>query len=366
MYCENAMLHPSEKYYPLRPELVESTAMLWFATGDDSYRRAGARIAEDIERHTRVEGGAAAVRDVETMTLENHMPSFFLAADAASTSTDLRRFVPREKARRVQYRGTPRACLREEATALERSDGESKTRRRRKHPGSRDPLAPFESREFVRVVPRWLTRRRARRERGSAEDDPRRRVAARATPASTAAAAAGLDLDLVPEVKQPAADEPSSRASRTASSAMRARDTRAPLGRHRARPSQSPRPARRWLSQDDVLCRRRRRRRRVRRRWPTARGRRPRDRLGFAPRARPRQGREAEDESARSSGPPSTTTAGTSSSRELPRDGERVSRARQRSASRVRSDGAPAPSRRDGVTKAEVILRLLCYTATCA
>ena len=55
MYRENA-LHPSEKYYPLRPELVESTAMLWFATGDDSYRRAGARIAEDIERHTRVEG----------------------------------------------------------------------------------------------------------------------------------------------------------------------------------------------------------------------------------------------------------------------------------------------------------------------
>lgn len=78
MYKDNA-LHPTEKYYPLRPELAESTAMLYAATGDARYQEAGRVIASDIAKHTRVPGGHAAVRDVSTKTLEDHMHSFFLA-----------------------------------------------------------------------------------------------------------------------------------------------------------------------------------------------------------------------------------------------------------------------------------------------
>ena len=78
MYRENKV-HASEKYYPLRPEFAESSAMLWFATRDDRFRHAGRRIAEDINKHTRAPHGHASVRDVQRKKLEDHQPSFFLA-----------------------------------------------------------------------------------------------------------------------------------------------------------------------------------------------------------------------------------------------------------------------------------------------
>ncbi|KAM3751648.1 hypothetical protein ACB098_04G125900 [Castanea mollissima] len=56
---DHQMLHPTEKYYPLRPELAESTFYLYQAT--------------------KVEGGFASVKDVTTMQLEDHQHSFFLA-----------------------------------------------------------------------------------------------------------------------------------------------------------------------------------------------------------------------------------------------------------------------------------------------
>ena len=46
LYKENA-LHPTEKYYPLRPELAESTAMLFMATGETHFQEAGKVIADD-------------------------------------------------------------------------------------------------------------------------------------------------------------------------------------------------------------------------------------------------------------------------------------------------------------------------------
>ena len=192
MYRENA-LHPSEKYYPLRPELVESTAMLWFATGDDSYRRAGARIAEDIERHTRVEGGHAAVRDVETMTLENHMPSFFLAETCKYLHLLFDDSFLEKRNVVFSTEGHPLPVFARRSD--EENDAEDDATTSRKLGDEEtlrvpDPLAPFESREFVRVVKSAVAdaKRRARRERGSAEDDPRARVAARATSAPTAPA----------------------------------------------------------------------------------------------------------------------------------------------------------------------------------
>ena len=88
MYKDNNV-HPSEKQYPLRPELIESTAMLWSASGDEKYRRAGLKLANDLRDNCEVKHGYASVKDVRSLVpkkgkkkspiLENHMPSFFLA-----------------------------------------------------------------------------------------------------------------------------------------------------------------------------------------------------------------------------------------------------------------------------------------------
>ena len=78
LYADQTV-HPSEKQYPLRPELVESAALLFAATKDDAFRHAGAQIASDLVRNHEVPGGYASVRDVRRMTKEDHQPSFFLA-----------------------------------------------------------------------------------------------------------------------------------------------------------------------------------------------------------------------------------------------------------------------------------------------
>ncbi|XP_057806300.1 alpha-mannosidase I MNS5 isoform X2 [Salvia miltiorrhiza] len=76
---DHQMLHPTEKYYPLRPELAESTYYLYQATKDPWYLLVGESIVDSINLHTRVEGGFASIRDVTTMELEDHQHSFFLA-----------------------------------------------------------------------------------------------------------------------------------------------------------------------------------------------------------------------------------------------------------------------------------------------
>ncbi|EXB42065.1 putative alpha-mannosidase I MNS5 [Morus notabilis] len=76
---DHQMLHPTEKYYPLRPELAESTFYLYQATKDPWYIEVGETIVNSLNAHTKVEGGFASVRDVTTMQLEDHQHSFFLA-----------------------------------------------------------------------------------------------------------------------------------------------------------------------------------------------------------------------------------------------------------------------------------------------
>ncbi|KAI3454549.1 hypothetical protein Pfo_011212 [Paulownia fortunei] len=76
---DHQMLHPTEKYYPLRPEFAESTFYLYQATKDPWYLEVGESIVDSLNLHTRVEGGFASVRDVTTMELEDHQHSFFLA-----------------------------------------------------------------------------------------------------------------------------------------------------------------------------------------------------------------------------------------------------------------------------------------------
>uniref|UniRef100_A0A0E0CRA8 alpha-1,2-Mannosidase n=1 Tax=Oryza meridionalis TaxID=40149 RepID=A0A0E0CRA8_9ORYZ len=73
------MLHPTEKYYPLRPEFAESTFYLYQATKDPWYLEVGEAIIGSLNYYTKVDGGFASVRDVSTMKLEDHQHSFFLS-----------------------------------------------------------------------------------------------------------------------------------------------------------------------------------------------------------------------------------------------------------------------------------------------
>ncbi|KAG5153716.1 hypothetical protein JHK82_011685 [Glycine max] len=76
---DHQMLHPTEKYYPLRPELAESTFYLYQATKDPWYIEVGESIVNSLNLYTKVEGGFASIKDVTTMQLEDHQHSFFLA-----------------------------------------------------------------------------------------------------------------------------------------------------------------------------------------------------------------------------------------------------------------------------------------------
>ncbi|CAH1443019.1 unnamed protein product [Lactuca virosa] len=76
---DHQIVHPTEKYYPLRPELAESTYYLYQATKDPWYMEVGEAIVNSLNLHTKVEGGYASIRDVTTMQLEDHQHSFFLA-----------------------------------------------------------------------------------------------------------------------------------------------------------------------------------------------------------------------------------------------------------------------------------------------
>lgn len=70
---------PGLGQYPLRPELAESAFYLYRATGDDIYRQAGQEMLESLNRYARVKCGYAAVENVTTKALRDHMDSYFLA-----------------------------------------------------------------------------------------------------------------------------------------------------------------------------------------------------------------------------------------------------------------------------------------------
>lgn len=95
------MAHSTEKYYPLRPELIESTYYLYMATDDHKYlhvsrisfeflchsskfpppscSQMGAQMLDALNALTKVEHGFASMRDVENGKLEDRMTSFFLS-----------------------------------------------------------------------------------------------------------------------------------------------------------------------------------------------------------------------------------------------------------------------------------------------
>lgn len=66
-------------FYPLRPEFVESTYLLWKATKSPFYQHCGLQILEALNKHTKVECGFATIHNVMDKTHEDRMESFFLS-----------------------------------------------------------------------------------------------------------------------------------------------------------------------------------------------------------------------------------------------------------------------------------------------
>ncbi|KAM9806563.1 mannosyl-oligosaccharide 1,2-alpha-mannosidase IA isoform X1 [Syngnathus typhle] len=71
----------SDRYYILRPEVIESYMYMWRLTHDPKYREWGWEAVEALERHCRVESGFSGIRDVYTLadSHDNMQQSFFLS-----------------------------------------------------------------------------------------------------------------------------------------------------------------------------------------------------------------------------------------------------------------------------------------------
>ena len=52
--------------HPLRPEFVESTYLLYEATGDPYYLKVGEQVLRSLQKHAWVPCGYASVKDVRT------------------------------------------------------------------------------------------------------------------------------------------------------------------------------------------------------------------------------------------------------------------------------------------------------------
>ncbi|KAG5358170.1 ER degradation-enhancing alpha-mannosidase-like protein 1 [Yarrowia sp. B02] len=70
------------EWYPLRPELVESTYYLYRATGDVFYLQCGRKIMSDLNIRNKVACGYAGTQNVRTGELADRMESFFMSETA--------------------------------------------------------------------------------------------------------------------------------------------------------------------------------------------------------------------------------------------------------------------------------------------
>ncbi|XP_022098761.1 ER degradation-enhancing alpha-mannosidase-like protein 1 [Acanthaster planci] len=70
---------PDVSFYPLRPELVESTYLLYQATQNPFYLHVGSDILESLEMYTKASCGYATLHNVISKTKEDRMESFFLS-----------------------------------------------------------------------------------------------------------------------------------------------------------------------------------------------------------------------------------------------------------------------------------------------
>ncbi|XP_014673686.1 PREDICTED: ER degradation-enhancing alpha-mannosidase-like protein 1 isoform X2 [Priapulus caudatus] len=70
---------PDISFYPLRPELVESTYLLYQATKNPFYLHVGRDILRSLNKYTKTQCGYATVHDIGDKSLEDRMESFFLS-----------------------------------------------------------------------------------------------------------------------------------------------------------------------------------------------------------------------------------------------------------------------------------------------
>ena len=68
----------NDSWYPLRPELIESTYLQYRSTGDRTWLTAGSLFLDNLE-NTRTECGYASISNIGSMQLTNNMPSYFLS-----------------------------------------------------------------------------------------------------------------------------------------------------------------------------------------------------------------------------------------------------------------------------------------------
>ena len=73
------LLQPEVNFYPLRPELIESTYHLYRATKSPFYLHAGKEFLDSLNNHMKTACGYATLHSVLDRTLEDRMESFFLA-----------------------------------------------------------------------------------------------------------------------------------------------------------------------------------------------------------------------------------------------------------------------------------------------
>ncbi|KAK3283484.1 alpha-mannosidase, partial [Cymbomonas tetramitiformis] len=87
-HLNRGAVHDGQVSYPLRPELIESTYMLYKATRDPIYLAVGREMLTSLQR-ARAPCGYARVADVRTHQLSDHMESFFLAETLKVRPTEL-------------------------------------------------------------------------------------------------------------------------------------------------------------------------------------------------------------------------------------------------------------------------------------
>uniref|UniRef100_A0A667ZH50 alpha-1,2-Mannosidase n=1 Tax=Myripristis murdjan TaxID=586833 RepID=A0A667ZH50_9TELE len=78
---EAVAVRQNEKYYILRPEVIETYWYMWRFTHDPKYRQWGWEAAQAIDKYCRVSGGFSGVKDVYSSnpTYDDVQQSFFLA-----------------------------------------------------------------------------------------------------------------------------------------------------------------------------------------------------------------------------------------------------------------------------------------------
>ncbi|XP_076330874.1 ER degradation-enhancing alpha-mannosidase-like protein 1 [Tachypleus tridentatus] len=72
-------IRPDLFFYPLRPELIESTYLLYQATKNPFYLHVGKEILIALNSYTKAQCGYATIHNVQDKSLEDRMESFFLS-----------------------------------------------------------------------------------------------------------------------------------------------------------------------------------------------------------------------------------------------------------------------------------------------